>query len=173
MNTEQSKLSAQPTPFDELTEKYGPIVGMWETSFTDGRKFALVQLERTYLLCAINPNIPEEFRNMIVNLSPESMIGFQILYMCSGFARQKDDRAKFAALLDRKGQEVFLPILDAMDDVPADEQPLWPKETSKIEKIIAGALKSCINAHGPIKTEGIPSAVKRIIGQLSASECQP
>lgn len=37
---------------------------------------------------------------------------------------------------------------------------------SDVEKIIAGALKSTINVHGPITPEWIGSASKRIYGQL-------
>lgn len=39
----------------------------------------------------------------------------------------------------------------------------------RIERVIVGALKSAIDAHGPITLELIGSAAKRIVGQLEAS----
>lgn len=45
------------------------------------------------------------------------------------------------------------------------------KET--LEKEISGALKSAIDTHGPIDLNLIPSALKRIIGQLTAVVNQP
>ncbi len=42
-----------------------------------------------------------------------------------------------------------------------------------VEKAIAGALRSTIDAHGPITRERIGSAVKRITGQLKAGDPTP
>jgi hypothetical protein len=40
---------------------------------------------------------------------------------------------------------------------------------SQLNRMIAGQLKTCITAHGPITNEGIGSAAKRIATQLLAS----
>lgn len=42
------------------------------------------------------------------------------------------------------------------------------KEHKKLLKVINGALKSCITAHGPITLDQIGSAGKRIIGALKS-----
>lgn len=42
------------------------------------------------------------------------------------------------------------------------------KEHKKLLKIINGALKSCIKAHGPIDQKWIGSASKRVIGALKS-----
>jgi hypothetical protein len=39
-------------------------------------------------------------------------------------------------------------------------------ERSALEKRIAGALRSCIDAHGPITPERIGSAAKRAVGAI-------
>jgi len=39
-------------------------------------------------------------------------------------------------------------------------------ERRRLERAVAGALRSAIHDHGPITPESIGSAVKRIVGQL-------
>lgn len=44
------------------------------------------------------------------------------------------------------------------------------EDRARIERLVAGALRSCIEAHGPITPEWIGSAAKRVISQLKAEE---
>lgn len=39
-------------------------------------------------------------------------------------------------------------------------------DRKKLERLLAGAMKSCIDAHGPITREWTGSAAKRMIGLL-------
>jgi hypothetical protein len=41
-----------------------------------------------------------------------------------------------------------------------------------IERQVAGALKSCVDAHGPITVQFITSAAKRVVGALNISESE-
>lgn len=43
---------------------------------------------------------------------------------------------------------------------------------SKLERAIAGALRSCIHDHGPIDIEHLSSATKRVIGALKTFNAQ-
>lgn len=45
---------------------------------------------------------------------------------------------------------------------------LSEEDHRKLLKIVNGALKSCIDTHGPIDKRMISSASKRVVGQLSA-----
>lgn len=44
------------------------------------------------------------------------------------------------------------------------EKRIKPKEFNMTLKIVSGALRECINQHGPITTEWIGSAAKRVYG---------
>lgn len=44
------------------------------------------------------------------------------------------------------------------------------KDRAKLERQIAGVLRSTIDAHGPITREWVGSAAKRVISQLKAIE---
>lgn len=41
----------------------------------------------------------------------------------------------------------------------------WSRR-SQLERVVAGALKSCINDHGPIRRDNLGSASKRVLAQL-------
>lgn len=45
---------------------------------------------------------------------------------------------------------------------------LSDKEHKKLLKVVNGALKSCISAHGPITSAWIGSAGKRVLGALKS-----
>jgi hypothetical protein len=49
---------------------------------------------------------------------------------------------------------------------PIDEPPCPGKDVDPRERAIVGALRSAIEAHGPITAEHIGSAAKRILGNL-------
>lgn len=54
-----------------------------------------------------------------------------------------------------------------------DFENLSDKEHKRLLKVINGAIKSCIDSHGPISKDWIGSAGKRVMGALkSYAQCQ-
>jgi hypothetical protein len=49
---------------------------------------------------------------------------------------------------------------------PGTDEPPKDDMSERLERAVAGGLRSAIHAHGPITPEWIGSAVKRVIGNL-------
>jgi hypothetical protein len=52
-----------------------------------------------------------------------------------------------------------------MSKIAKQEMPLFQDRTA-VERVVRGALRSCIRDHGPITAALITSATKRVVGNL-------
>lgn len=70
-------------------------------------------------------------------------------------------------LLARKGCDVGT-MLEQWGGTTVLSDPINLNQRSLLERIIAGQLQSCIDAHGPITREHVHSASKRVIAAIKA-----